>query len=181
MIEPRGSIPRTQPIGAVLRIVVCAGAGLIVASCSGERVIDVNQRIHHDDFEYTVTAYAVTDTIGSGATRTGAAGKFYVVSFRVENRAKRAGHTWDNSIAYLVDEQGRSYDNLAEVQSLLTMGERFTSAPRHMTPAGETESKKLVFDIPVSVKQPYLKVRGELLIGDLFDGKAFEKTKVRLF
>ena len=43
------------------------------------------------------------------------------------------------------------------------------------------ERTALVFDVPKDVKEPFLQVRGELLMGDVFDGNQFEKTKVRLF
>jgi hypothetical protein len=33
---------------------------------------------------------------------------------------------------------------------------------RHVTPAGATETKRLVFDLPANISHPYLMVRGEL-------------------
>lgn len=158
-----------------------AGIALLLSSCAQEKVIGINERIHHDDFEYRVTQFTVTDSIGSGERQKRASGHFYVVTFEVENRAKRVGHDWDNSIAYVVDGQGRRYENLSEMQSLLNTVLPFNYLSQHHTPAGVTESTQFVFDLPGNVAHPYLMVRGSLLMGDMFDGEAFAKTKVKLF
>ncbi len=146
-----------------------------------ERTIGINERIHHDDFEYRVTKFQIADSIGAGEQQHKASGRFYIVDFEVENRAKRVGHNWDDSIAYLVDERGGSYENLPEMQKILNEAQPFNYAPRHSTPAGATESTRFVFDLPRGLEHPCLMVRGELLMGDVFDGKAFAKTKVRLY
>lgn len=159
--------------------VLCSA--LLMSSCANEKAIAVNERIHHDDFEYRVTDFIVMDSIGSGEGQRRAAGHFYVVTFEVENRAKRVAHEWDNSIAYVVDNQGRKYENLSETQSFLNTVEPFNYSSHHTTPAGATDTTRLIFDLPKNVTRPYLMVRGELLMGDVFDGKAFAKTKVRLF
>ena len=39
----------------------------------------------------------------------------------------------------------------------------------------------LAAELPRDVAHPCLMVRGELLMGDLFDGKAFTRAKIRLF
>lgn len=158
-----------------------AGVAFILISCAQGRIVAVREQIHHDDFEYRVTEFEVADSIGSGATIRKAAGHFYIVTFEVENRAKRVNHVWDNSIGYIVDEQGRKFENLPEWQALLNTSQPFNYSPRHVTPAGATETTRLIFDLPRDCTHPYLMVRGELLMGDVFDGKAFTKTKVKLF
>ena len=169
-----------SPRGAALGLAILLGA-LIVSSCARERVIAVNERIHHDDFEYRVTQFHVTAAIGSGGSQKRAAGHFYVVTFEVENRAQRVNHEWDNSIAYVIDDQGRKYENLSEMQALLNASQPFNLASWYVTPPGVTESTRLVFDLPGTADHPYLMVRGEMLMGDVFDGKAFTKMKVKLF
>ena len=170
----------TRSWSAALRLgVLCLG--LFVGSCAKEKVIAVNDRIHHDDFEYRVTNVIVMDSIGSGERQRRAAGHFYVVAFEVGNRAKRVVHEWDNSIAYIVDNQGRKYENLTELQPFLNTLSPFNYYSHHTTPAGATETTRLIFDLPGDVTEPYLMVRGELLMGDVFDGKTFAKTKVKLF
>jgi hypothetical protein len=172
----RSALPRLTIVGPVALFVA-----LLLSSCAGERSIAINDRIHHDDFEYLVTGLAVTDKIGPAASQNIASGRFYIVTFEVENRALRVDHVWDNSIAYVVDELGYQYENQPELQARLNMVEPFNYAPKHRTAAGATESTKLVFRLPKNVIRPCLMVRGELLMGDVFDGKAFARTKVRLF
>jgi hypothetical protein len=154
---------------------------LILVSCARERVIGMNERIHHDDFEYLVTGYTVTDSIGSGESQRKAAGEYYVVTFVVENHAMRVNHDWNDSIAYVVDDRGNHYENLPELRELLKGEKPIHYSPEHRTPAGETESTQLIFDLPKNVVHPFLMVRGDLLMGDVFDGKAFTKTKIKLF
>ncbi len=154
---------------------------MFFCGCAQERTIGINERIHHDDFEYRVTRFQIVDSIGAGEQQHKASGAFYLVDFEVENRAKRVGHNWDDSIAYLVDESGRSYENLPEMQKILNEAQPFNYMPQHSTPAGATESTRLVFDLPRGLEHPCLMVRGELLMGDVFDGKAFAKTRVRLY
>ena len=151
---------------------------VLICACSGEeRVIGLKENIHHDDFEYSVQEFRRTDMIGNVKAK----GLFYIINFRVENRAKRVSHNWDNSTAYLVDKSGKEYENIPEQQRNLTATERFILKDKYDTPAGKTESTMLVFEIPADVKEIYLKVRGEFLMGDLFDGNKFTKTKVKLF
>ncbi len=151
---------------------------LFLSSCSKEeKVIGLKQNIHHDDFEYSVQSVEMADSIGAIKAR----GTFYIITFRVENRAKRVNHIWENSIAYIVDENGKEHENLNEPENELAKEKLFVQKTKHFTPAGETESAALVFDIPKEVKEPYLKVRGEILMGDIFDGSQFRRTKVKLF
>lgn len=158
-----------------------AGLAFILISCAQGRIVAVKERIHHDDFEYRVTEFEVADSLRSGATIKKAAGYFCIVTFEVENRAKRVEHAWDNSIGYIVDDQGRRFENLPELQTFLNTFQPFNYSLRHVTSAGATETTRLVFDLPRDCTRPYLMVRGELLMGDIFDGKAFTKTKIKLF
>ena len=108
-------------------------------------------------------------------------GVFYVVTFEVDNRARVVNHQWTSRIAYLVDERGRKYE--ADIED----GERAARAghvafrERYTTRPGETDVALLVFDVPKDVREPYLKVRGSLLMGDVFDFDQYERTRVRLF
>jgi hypothetical protein len=178
----RGNIRKQSSLwpGAVLwPAFLCAA--LVLVSCARERVIGMNERIHHDDFEYLVTGCTATDSIGSGEKQRKAAGEYYVVTFVVENHAMRVNHDWNDSIAYVVDDQGNHYENLPELQQLLNGGKPDNYSSEHRTPAGEIESTQLIFDLPKNIAHPFLMVRGDLLMGDVFDGKAFTKTKIKLF
>jgi hypothetical protein len=150
---------------------------ILFSSCSSEKTIGIKQNIHHDDFEYFVVDYYKADDIAGQKSN----GTFYVVTFKVQNDAKRVQHEWDNDIAYITDENGREYNNLIDRQKTLNTVKLFGLKDKYVTPAGASDVTILVFDIPKDVKEPYLKVRGEFLMGDLFDGNQFKKTKVKLF
>ena len=151
---------------------------IFLTSCSArEKVIGLQQNIHHDDFGYSVQSVANAEQIGSVRGH----GLFYIVAFQVENRAKRVDHQWGNDIAYLVDETGTPHDNDAVAQQELDRTKPFGYKKQYVTPAGATETTMLVFDMPKEVKEPYLQVRGLLLMGDVFDGSQYKKTKVKLF
>ena len=46
---------------------------------------------------------------------------------------------------------------------------------------GAVDTTVFVFDVPRDVREPYLKVGGEFLMGDLFDGHQYKRTRVKLF
>lgn len=151
---------------------------LFITSCSNKQtIIGLNQRIHHDDFEYSVIDFYKTDKINNIK----ADGNFYIVTIKVENMAKKIVHEWDNNIAYIVDENDKEYNNLRDKQILLNADEHFNYKELHKTSPGAGETTKLIFDIPEDVKTPYLKMRGEFLMGDLFDGNQYKHTMIKLF
>jgi len=150
---------------------------IILSGCAEEKTINIGENIQHDDFEYSVQGVRKTDMIGNVKAN----GLFYIINFRVENRAKRVSHNWDNSTAYLIDISGKVYENIPEQQRNLTAAEKFILKDKYNTPSGKTESTLLVFEVPAEVKEIYLKVRGEFLMGDLFDGSKFTKTKIKLY
>src|SRR5262245_30788826 len=158
---------------APVLIALCLAAG-----CSTEeRVIGIGDVIHHDDFEYSVRDVATAPDINGRS----AAGVFYIVTFQVENRAKRVNHIWTNDIAYLVDERGRTYENAAASQHALLQSRSKEQPERHVTEAGAIERTIFVFDLPNDVHEAYLKVRGETLMGDVFNGNQFRRMRVRVF
>jgi hypothetical protein len=140
-------------------------------------MIDLGDNIHHDDFEYSVQHLDRTEEIGNLRTR----GTFLLVTFQVENQAKRVNHRWSNDIAYIVDAAGVEYENNTEAQKELDRIKPFGYKPEYVTPAGNTETTILVFDVPKSVTQPFLKVRGSLMMGDVFDLNEYTRTRVKLF
>src|SRR5262249_53046602 len=151
---------------------------VIFSSCSSnEKVIGLGENIHHDDFEYSVQHMERTGEIGNLRTR----GTFLVVTFQVENRAGRVNHHWSNDIAYIVDAAGARYENSIEAQKELDRIMPFGYKPEYVTPAGNTETTMLVFNVPTSLMEPFLKVRGYQLMGDVFDWNQYRRTRVKLF
>jgi len=69
---------------------------LLMALGSGCRrsdiVIGMNENIHHDDFNYRVTAVEKRKSVFADSVRVIAGGTFYIVTFEVENDAMRVGH-----------------------------------------------------------------------------------------
>lgn len=159
-----------------LRIALVWGA--LCSGCAGhDKIIDPGARIHHDDFEYSVQRLDRIDRIGGRQ----AGGAFYIVTFQVENRAGRVDHRWANDIAYIVDGNGRQYENDGAAQMALEAVKPFGYKDRYVTPAGMVGKTILVFDLPKDVKDPSLKVRGDFLMGDLFDANQYRRTRVRLY
>lgn len=154
---------------------------LALISCStnekNEIVIGPGAGIHHDDFEYSVENFAVLKSIDG----TAAAGNFYIVTFKVVNHAIRVNHEWDNSVAYIIDEDENVYENNVELQKKLEAKEPFGFEESYVTPFQSQTTTRMVFELPASVRKPYLKVRGETLMGDFLDGNQFERTHVKLF
>ena len=151
---------------------------LILLSCAdNEKVIGLKENIHHDDFEYSVQKVEKTEWIENLKAK----GMFYLVTFRLENRAKRVEHKWDNNTAYIIDENGNKFENMYEMQLNLKRTIDFGLKEHYITAAGQSEETILVFDIPNNVRNPYLKVSGDFFMGDLFDGNQFKNTKIKLF
>ena len=162
-----------------MSIVVC-----ITMSCSEmtkEHVIATGTIIPHGDFEYTVTDYRKSNVLHVKDEALLTDGTFYVVSFRVTNHAVRINHEWDNAVAYIIDEDSNRYECKVDLQKKVNEAEPFGFKDTYVTPFQSEESTKLIFELPLSVKEPHLKVRGNILLEDFLDGSHFEKTKVRLF
>jgi hypothetical protein len=161
------------------------GAGLfLLTSCSSHRkeyVIGIGEKIHHDDFEYSVTNLIITRFLKNGKDTLHANGMYYLVKFKVDNNAKRVNHEWDNSIAYISDEKAGTFENIPEVQQYFEKFEPYGLKDIYITPAGSADSTYLAFDLPFNVTMPYLKVKGSILIGDVFDGALFRRVRIKLY
>ena len=143
---------------------------------ASEKEVGLNTPIRHDDFLYSARRVVVQDSID----KLKASGRFWIVTFRVDNQAKRVEHQWANTTAYVV-ENGKTFENQPQAQQRLNQLQLFGWKEQYITLAGRTDSTRLVFDLPLSVTKPYLKMRGDLLMGDVFDGQQVEHTSVRLF
>jgi hypothetical protein len=157
---------------------------LLLTSCNSNKtcnIIGVGERIHHDDFEYSVTNYFITRFLKNGTDTLKADGMFYLVKFRVENRAMRVGHNWDNNIGFIVDGSGGKYENVPQVQQFFEKSNPFGYSEKYNTPAGASDSTYLAFDLPFTVTKPYFMVKGETLMGDMFDRGRFRRMMIRLF
>ncbi len=135
--------------------------------------IGLNESINHDHFEYVVTDYNVL-SVDEYTNR-------YIVDFKVINNDEVKKHTWKNSIAYIVDSKGNIYNNNKELQIKLNELEPFGWQNEYHTYPKSEETSTLIFDLPKKVDEPYLKVTGEFLLGDVLDLSEYKKMKVKLF
>jgi hypothetical protein len=162
-----------------MRLLVAFSSAMLTACSGPEPIIGVRERIHHDDFAYSVRDVAIQPRIGQHSADP--SHTFWIVTFRVENRARRVDHRWRHDLAYVVDEQGNDYENDPVAQRALDGGQPIAFVDQHVTPAGGIEETRLVFELPTAAKTPYLKVRGGLLMGDVLDGGQFRRVRIRLF
>lgn len=157
---------------------------ILLSFCSSdkkEEIVGLNQNIHHDDFEYAVTGFTKANLIAPGIDTIKPDGNFYLVHFRVINKALRVDHQWNNSIGYLVDENGNHYENSKDLQKILNKFLPFGWKEMYNTPHGQTDTTILAFDLPANITHPYLMIRGGILMGDVFDAGRFKRMKIRLF
>lgn len=149
------------------------GLFLSCQSNSEDFEIGVNESIHHENFEYVVTDFEILP-VNEYTNR-------YRIKFKVINNSKVLEHTWNNSIAYIVDSKGNIYSNNKELQIKLNEREDFGWEDEYHTHPKSEETTTLIFDLPVKVTQPYLKISGKFLMGDVLDLNTYKKMKVKLF
>ncbi|HEX6125656.1 MAG TPA: hypothetical protein VFZ23_09840 [Pyrinomonadaceae bacterium] len=100
-----------------------------------------------------VTGVRKTKTIGNK----NASGEFYIVRVKVFSDAKRATLGFGGLKLHVVDDEGKQYPHVPEVEK----PEPWFTRP---VPARESFEREVVFDLPVDVKNPRL---------DMHDDQAF--------
>ncbi len=145
-----------------------------------EKVIGFGEKIHHDDFDYSVLKVEKLKTLGDGTRSVSTQGTFYVVTLKVENNAIRVNHQWDISMAYVEDQTGRKYRHSVKAQKVWDEAQSIPNAAVHNTSHGAVETADIVFDLPEIVQNPCLKIWKDVLMGDMFDGVAYRRVKVQL-
>lgn len=158
---------------------VMVAAVLLITSCSGdEKILNIGDKLQHDDFYYSVQKVLKTpDFVGKKSE-----GTFYVVMFKVQNDAGSGDHEWNRSTLYVVDENGKEYENKIELQKEYSRINYEEYKENYKTVSGSSDSAVVVFEVPNSVKQPYIKYRGgNSGIGEIFSGNSIKNSKVKLF
>ena len=163
------------------RIIFLFLPAILFWSCAGERTAALNEKIRHDDFLYSITDVTKGSLIREGSDIFKAKGNFYIVRLKVTNEAKRVEHEWNNTAIYIVDANGKEYENDVEAQKVYYKSNMMGYKDEYVIPAGSSGETTFIFDLPVDIKEPYVKFRGEFLMGDLFDRGKFTKTKIKLF
>jgi hypothetical protein len=169
------------PIGmrslAVLLGAGALGAGALAAGLFtylGDRpthLVALGTPIRQDDFQYTVVGVTRAASIGGVPAR----GVFYVIKVRVENDALRVPYLWRPDEVRIVDASGRSYGYSPGGQRALDLAN-----PAAVVNRGTTADFDVAFDVPRGIVRPQLAFSNGILMGDLFDGAAYEKARVPL-
>ncbi len=169
----------TKRKGLIMRqVFIALMFGILLSGCTAEeKYITLMTETQHDDYFYSIIDFKKYDEIGGIKPQ----GVFFTVTFRVNNRAKKVNHPWDNDICLVRDKNNKEYRNLPEAQKKLNQLQPFNLKDKHVTAAGETESTVFVFDLPRDAEQPCIMYNGEFLMGDLFDGCQFKHTHVKLY
>jgi len=157
----------------LLCLLLLMGLSISCRNDSEELELGLNESIHHDAFEYMVTNFEVVP-IDEYTKR-------YKIKFKVINNSEVVEHTWNNSMAYVVDSKGNIYNNNKQLQIKLNDREPFGWKNEYHTHPKSEETTTLIFDLPISVAKPYLKVTGKFLMGDVLDLNQYKRMKVKLF
>src|SRR4030095_2926085 len=165
----------------LIKIAFITFSTILFLSCADERIAGLNEKIRHDDFLYSITDITKGSLIKDGSGIFKAKGNFYIVKLKIINEAKRVEHKWDNKAVYVVDAAGKEYENDTEAQKIYYKSNMMEYKDQYNISASSTGETTYIFDLPKDVKEPYLKFRGNFLMGDFFDGGKFTKTKVKMF
>lgn len=176
-----------KPVSTRLRITGVAVVGVLVAIAlalaglytysTPQHFVALGTPIQQDDFEYVVTAIGRTAQISNSSATAKANGIFYIVTIRVDNRARRVAFKWDERIPHIVDAQGMRYDKSRDGQAALDAGAK----PRYTIPAGQSATFQAVFDVPTDIEKPVLAFDNGILMGDLFNLIAYRRIGVDLY
>jgi len=161
---------------AVLLAIALAIAGLYTFS-TPQRFVGLGTPIQQDDFVYVVTAVGRTPRISNSSATATANGIFYIVTIRVDNRARRVAFKWDERIPHINDAQGTRYDKSREGQAALDAATK----PHYTIPAGQSATFQAVFDVPTDIEKPVLAFDNGILMGDLFNLIAYRRIGVNLY
>ena len=160
----------------ILVAIALAIAGLYTFS-TPQRYVALGTPIQQDDFVYVVTAVGRTPQISNKSATAKANGIFYIVTIRVDNKARRVAFKWDERIPQIVNAQGTRYDKSRDGQAALDAATK----PSYTIPAGQSATFQAVFDVPADIEKPVLAFDNGILMGDLFNLIAYRRIGVNLY
>lgn len=156
-------------------------AGIMIYGCAKESYVNINDRVQHDDFFYSVTDLVKSPIMSDGTETIKPKGVFYIVHLKIDNQSKSVTHKWDNDIAYVEDGTGKKYENDLQAQKLYYKANSLAYKDEYSVDAGSSAKTVFIFDVPSGVNDACLRFKGSFLMGDLLDGGKFTKTRVKLF
>jgi hypothetical protein len=147
---------------AVLVVISALAIDLIYIHSLPDVVVAIGKPVRQDDFLYTVTRVITHHENDNFA---------YVVTIKVNNRARIVDYHWRDEIAYVTDASGRQY-RAAPASS--------GGQDEPAIPAGRSASYTLTFVLPASARTPMLRYSNGILMGDVFDGAAYRRAAIPL-
>ena len=135
-----------------------AGFGLV---CSGgaqskrETVVGLNEEIQFEDFALSAIGTRKAAALGDEDAQRPSEGVYDVVTFKVANRAKRAGFELNPTLTILVDGAGRD-TTCPQGQAILESIKSPEEACKDAIPAGSSCVTEIVFDVPVDINNPHI-------------------------
>lgn len=150
-------------IGLVIIIMLAAGALIVLnpTSTQGAEHLAYGQDIQIDDFAFTALSSERAPAIGGQAAQ----GIYYIVPFRVTNRAKVVPFRFVPDMARLVDNRGVEHTPSAQARAAWFAAHSQTDACAGQLAAGTDCATVLVYDVPVETQAPLLKIKfGEGLL-----------------
>jgi hypothetical protein len=123
-------------------------AGLLTRK---ETALGWNTPMQFDDFCFSVVGVRQVAGAPEGWTR-------HVVSFKIDNRAKRVSYRFRRGMAVAVDSAGRRYPISADGQERLDAARKGPDPCAAPLPAGTSGTTELVFDLPAGETDAGLKL-----------------------
>lgn len=155
-------------LGAVVVIMLAAGAIIVLnpADVRSAQKFDYGQAIQYDDFAFAVQSSERAAQIGELRSL---AGVFYVVPFKVMNRAKRVDFTFRPRDVLLVDAAGVEYPPSEAGRRAWFAAHNTTDACALALPAGTECTTVLVYDVPAGTQAPVIRLAAGGAFGVIAD------------
>lgn len=165
-------------VGAV--VVVMLAAGVLVftnpTSTRGAEHLDYGEAIQIDDFAFAATSSERVSQIGTETAN----GVFYVVPFKVMNRAKRVSFRFNPEFAQLVDDRDLEYTSSAKAREVWFAAHQQSDGCMGELAAGTECETVLVFDVPADTQAPVLKIKFSGGLFEVMDAVAFGNRVIQL-
>jgi Domain of unknown function (DUF4352) len=165
-------------VGAIVVMMLAAGA-LIVSnptSTRGAEHLDYGQAIQIDDFAFSAVSSERATQIGDQQPQ----GVFYIVPFKVMNRAQVVPFRFKPEVARLIDNAGVEHTPSLQAGAQWFAVNGQSDGCVQQLAAGTECSTVLVFDVPADTQAPVLKIKfGEGLL-EVADALAYGNRVIQL-
>jgi hypothetical protein len=161
----RGRTRTVKPIVAVAAAWLAAYAAVLIVTSltSRERTLALGETKRFCGFYLdchmgvAVERVDTTSRIGEGRDALQSGGTFYVITVRVSSDARRVPLQLDRPRAVLVDAEGYRHERALDAEQRLAGGGAPVDLDERVD-AGQSFTRRLVFDVPRGVREPRLHV-----------------------